>query len=360
MNKRAILIAGLVCFICINLQAQHTGNNRGLKDYYRNYFTMGVSVSPHSLQTADTTIILNEFSSLTPENAMKMEPVHPQQFVYHWQDADLIVAFAQRHHLKVRGHTLCWYNQAPAWIFTDNQGHTVSKDTLLQRLKEHITTVVNRYKGRVYAWDVVNEAVSDKPDEYLRPCKWLEIIGEDYIAKAFEYAHAADPDALLFYNDYSEINPVKREKILRLVKTLRQKCVPVQAVGLQCHWGVDEPAEQQLKTTLQDYTTLSIPLQITELDVSVYPKEHHSRERNATDNDTTFSSIREQQQLAQYQRSFALFRQYKQYITGITFWNLSDRHSWLDNFPVKNRKDYPLLFDRNGQRKAVYKAVTTW
>ena len=162
---------------------------------------------------------------------MKMGPVHPEENRYFWRDADSIVAFAQLYGLRVRGHNLCWHNQTPDWMFKDKDGKTVSKEVLLQRLKDHIMAVVSRYKGKLYAWDVVNEAISDKPDEYLRNSDWLKICGEEYIAKAFEYAHEADPNAILFYNDYNEINPVKGEKIYRLVKGLKDAGVPIGGVG---------------------------------------------------------------------------------------------------------------------------------
>ena len=149
---------------------------------------------------------------------------------------------------------------------------------------------MNRYKGKIYAWDVVNEAISDKVDEYLRPSQWYQICGDDYIAKAFQYAHEADPNALLFYNDYNEINSVKREKIYRLVKQLKDAGVPINGIGLQAHWAVNEPSRAQLDSTIEKFSQLGVQLQITELDISVYPKEHNARERKPEDVDTSFSA----------------------------------------------------------------------
>lgn len=331
-----------------------TDSSKGLKDYYREYFTIGVAVSPRALKTDEAGLVVKHFNSMTPENAMKMGPIHPRENEYLWRDADSIVAFARQHNLKLRGHTLCWHNQTPAWIFVDASGNTVTKEVLLQRLKDHITTVVNRYKGSIYAWDVVNEAISDKPGEYLRPSRWLQIIGEEYIAKAFEYAHAADPNALLFYNDYDEINPVKRQKMHRLVKSLKDAGVPIHGIGLQGHWAVNEPSRGQLDSTLKDFAGLGLQMQITELDISVYPKEHEARERRPEDANASFTAEREQQQLEKYKMSFDLFRKYRKNITGITFWNISERYSWLDNFPVRGRKDYPLLFDKDLKPKKAY------
>ena len=331
-----------------------SSDNRGLKDYYKNYFPIGVAVSPRALKTDEAGLILQHFNSLTPENAMKMGPIHPKENEYYWKDADSIIAFAQRNKLKVRGHTLLWHQQTPAWLFVDAQGAKVSKEVLLQRLKDHITTVAGRYKGKIYAWDVVNEAISDKHNEYLRPSEWLKIIGEEYIAKAFQWAHEAAPDALLFYNDYNEISPVKREKIYKLVKGLKDAGVPIHGVGLQAHWAVNEPSGGQLDSTIKRFADLGLKVQITELDISVYDKEHNARERKAEDADTTFSAQKEQRQLEVYKMAFELFRKYRNSISGVTFWNISDRHSWLDDFPVKGRKDYPLLFDKALQPKKAY------
>lgn len=328
--------------------------DKGLKDYYKEYFRVGVAVSPRALKTDEAGLILKHFNSLTAENAMKMGPIHPKENEYYWKDADSIAAFAKRNGLKLRGHTLCWHNQTPAWMFKDSAGNTVSKEVLLQRLKEHITAVVRRYKGTIYAWDMVNEAISDKPDEYLRPSQWLQICGEEYIANAFRWAHEADPKALLFYNDYNEISPVKRAKIYRLVKSLKDAGVPIHGVGLQAHWAVNEPGHNQLDSTLKAFADLGLQMQITELDISVYAKEHNARERSAADSDTTFSAQKEAAQTAQYKMCFELFRKYRRHLSGVTFWNISDRHSWLDNFPVRGRKDYPLLFDRNLQPKKAF------
>jgi endo-1,4-beta-xylanase len=340
------------CQLCA--QEGATGS-MGLKDYYKDYFRMGVAVSPQALKRAgEAALVLQQFNSLTPENAMKMGPIHPKENEYNWAAADSIVAFAQRNHLKVRGHTLCWHNQTPGWLFIDSAGKTVSKQVLLQRLKDHITAVVSRYKGMVYAWDVVNEVISDKPGEYFRNSLWYQVCGEEFVAKAFEYAHAADPAAILFYNDYNEINAAKREKIYTLVKSLKDAGVPIHGIGLQGHWAVNEPSAPQLDSTISRLASLGLPLQITELDISVYPKEHNARERTAADYDTAYSAWKEQSQAEVYKACFSVFRKYQKFITGVTFWNISDRSSWLDNFPVRGRKDYPLLFDREFKPKKAF------
>lgn len=352
--KKNLIIIGVFCIAVFSncsvsrqitqpTNASDTG--KGLKDYYKDYFLLGVAVSPRALKSDEAELILKQFSSLTPENALKMGPVHPKENEYNWADADSIAAFAKRNNMMMRGHTLCWHSQTPGWIFKDAAGKQVTKEVLLQRLKDHITTVVKRYKGAIYAWDVVNEAISDKEDEYLRNSLWYSICGEEYIARAFQYAHEADPAALLFYNDYNEINSVKREKIYKLVKTLKDAGIPIHGVGLQGHWAVSEPRPGQLDSTIKRFTDLGLKIQITELDISVYSKEHDARERLTKDSDTAFTPAKEQKQLEVYKMCFDIFRKYRSHISAVTFWNISDRHSWLDNFPVRGRKDYPLLFD---------------
>jgi len=345
-----VLIISPVCG-----QKNKPGEEKGLKDYYKDFFSIGVSVSPRALSTDEAQLILSQFNSMTAENAMKMGPIHPQEHKYNWSGADSIAAYAKANNLKLRGHTLCWHNQTPAWMFTDStSGKQVTKEVLLQRLKDHITAVVSRYKGTVYAWDVVNEAISNNKDEYLRSSVWYQVCGEEYIAKAFQWAHEADPNALLFYNDYGENDPGKREKIIRLITSLKEKGIPIHGVGLQGHWAINEPSKEQLEKTLNDFSQLGLPLQVTELDISVYPKEPGARERRAQDYDTVFTKEKEEKQVEVYKFCFELFRKYRQHISSVTFWNISDRHSWLDNFPVRGRKDYPLLFDKDLKPKRAF------
>jgi endo-1,4-beta-xylanase len=351
-KTRSVVICGIIFTTIFN----HTYGQeaKGLKDFYSGFFSMGVAVSPRSLTGEEAGLIKSQFNSLTAENVMKVGPIHPGEDKYNWEPADRIVEFAQANGMKMRGHTLCWHNQLPSWMFVNEKGDTVSKEILLARLEKHIKDVVTRYKGKIYAWDVVNEAISDKRDEYLRPTPWLKVCGEEYIAKAFKIAHEADPDALLFYNDYNEINPVKREKIIRLVTELTKAGVPIHGVGLQGHWAINEPSREQLDSTLTQFSRLGLQLQITELDISVYPKEHSRRERETEDSNTAYTPEKEARQIEVYKMCFELFRKHKDAITGVTFWNVSDRSSWLDNFPVRGRKDYPLLFDQELKPKKAY------
>lgn len=347
------LISSFAFLLVIYSCSAFTDSTKGLKDYYKKYFPIGVAVSPRSLQTDEVRLILQHFNSLTSENAMKMGSIHPKENFYYWKDADSIVAFAQRNGLRVRGHNLCWHEQVPAWLFKDSLGHTVTKEMLLKRLRDHIATVVNRYKKKIYAWDVVNEAIADDSSQFLRNSLWYQLCGEDFISKAFQYAHEADPDALLFYNDYNTERPEKMERVYLLLKKLKDANVPVHGIGLQAHWSIYEPRAEELEHTIQKFASLGLQVQFTELDISVYPWEKNHRQKTSIDNDT-FTPELEQQQAAKYKMAFAIFRKYSKNITGITFWNISDRHTWLDEYPVPGRKNYPLLFDSRLQPKKAY------
>jgi endo-1,4-beta-xylanase len=331
---------------------------KGLKDYYKDYFLMGAAVTPRSLHGEDSALIVNQFNSLTAENAMKMGPIHPKENEYYWKGADSIVAFAKKHRLKMRGHTLCWHTQVPNWIFKTEQGDTVTKEVLLQRLKDHITTVVNRYKGNIYAWDVVNEVIDDNDSIFFRKTAWYKITGEDFIAKAFEYAHAADPKAILFYNDYNTENPKKRDKIFQMVKKLKDAGVPIHGVGLQGHWSINNPTQEELEKSIQMFSSLGLQVQITELDVSVYTgRQGGQMIQGQRDTSATFTPEMEQLQREKYKMAFDVFRKYRDKITGVTFWNVSDRYSWLDR---RGRKNFPLLFDTNRQPKKAYWEVVNF
>lgn len=355
-------------------------NAKGLKDYYKGYFPIGVAVSMASLTGADSALIVKEFNSVTPENDMKMGPIHPSENVYNWKNADNIVDFAVSHYIKIRGHNLCWHNQEAAWMFKGPNGEPVTKELLLQRLRDHIFTVVGRYKGKIYAWDVVNEAVDDSDDttQVYRKSNWYKICnGPDFIEAAFRFAHEADPDAKLYYNDYNSEHPVKREKIYKLLKKLIEDHVPIDGVGMQAHWKLNDPSPDELRKALDEVTSLGLKVQFTELDITVrLPGATPATGTAATTPapDAGYTPELEAKQIAQYKMAFDIFRQYRKFITGVTFWNVSDRSSWLDwrgggiaggaaagaNTPRVFRKAYPLLFDENRQRKKAYWSVVNF
>lgn len=356
--QKSALIA-LLTTSAVTLTSHQPVADKGLKDYYRNYFPIGVAVNTRSINGPETALIKQQFNSLTPENSMKMGPIHPEENRYFWTDADAIVNFAQANKMRVRGHNLCWHEQTPKWLFTDAKGEQVSKDVLLKRLRDHIHAVVKRYQGKIYAWDVVNEVIADNPSQFLRDSEWYKICGEDFIVKAFEYAREADPKALLFYNDYNTERPEKRERVYKLLKQLKDAKVPIDGVGLQAHWSLQEPTEPELRAALDRYASLGLQVHITELDVSVYPWEKERRAKRPDESDA-YTPALQQRQAEQYKMFFRVFRDYKKVITSVTFWNVSDQYSWLDTYPVAGRKNYPLLFDQQLKPKKAFDEVVNF
>jgi endo-1,4-beta-xylanase len=328
---------------------------QGLKDYYKKYFPIGVAVRPSDLTGNEKTLILQHFSSITAENVMKMGPLQPGENRYFWSLADSIVQFGQSHRLKVRGHCLVWHAQTPRWLFRDTAGKTISKEVLLTRIKTHINTVVSRYRGKIYAWDVVNEVIADDTT-YFRKSQLYQIAGEDFVEEAFRTARAADPKAVLFYNDYNTENPAKRDKIYRMLKNLLAKGVPIHGVGLQAHWSINSPSRSELEKSIELFSSLGLQIQFTELDVSVYAGRQGGQlitgEKSVEQ--AVFTPEMEQKQLEKYKMIFEVFRKYKKHITGVTFWNLSDKYSWLDG---RGRKNFPLLFDTEMKPKKAYYEV---
>lgn len=328
---------------------EYNRSGEGLKDYYApdDYFYMGVAISPSFIDNQEkVNLIKRHFNSLTADNDMKWSNLQTTEGTFTFANADKIVTFAQANGMKVRGHCLLWHNQIPAWIFMDGSADA-SKELVLQRLRAHITTVVNHFKGKVYAWDVVNEAIDDGSSVY-RASKWYTICGEDYIIEAFEAARAADPDAKLFYNDYSAINLVKRDKIYTLLEKLKNQDL-VDGMGLQGHWNIEYPSVDLITAAFDKYKSLGLELQVTEFDVSVYTSN--------SDPESTYTAELAQKQAVAYARFFYIFQTYKNHITGITFWGLADNYTWLDNFPIAGRKNYPFLFGMNYEPKLAYFSV---
>lgn len=315
-----------------------------LHEVYKDNFLIGAAVNPRTLQSQQV-LIKKHFNSITAENEMKFEELQPEKGIFTFEVADEIVSFAKENNMQVRGHTLVWHNQTPDWMFTNEDGSETDRETLLERMKVHITTVMNRYKGQIYCWDVVNEAIADDGTKLLRESKWTDIIGDDFIEKAFEFAHEADPDALLFYNDYNESNPKKRDKIYSLVKGLVDKGVPIHGIGLQAHWNLVSPSYEEIRIAIEKYASLGLEIHLTEMDVSVF-----SYEDRRTDLTEPIPEM-EVLQVERYTAFFKLLREYSDVISSVTFWGAADDYTWLDNFPVRGRKNWPFVFDVNHKPK---------
>ncbi len=331
---------------------------KSLKDAYDDYFTIGVAVNKNNItDPSQIDLIKKEFNSITAENAMKPGEIHPAEGVWNFGLADSIANFCRENGIKLRGHNLVWHSQFADWMFTDKKGKPVSKEVFYERLRDHINTVVNRYKDVVYCWDVVNEAISDggpmwpgmKPSPY-RQSKLYELCGDEFIAKAFEFAHEADPNAILFYNDYNAADPQKRDKIYNMVKKMKEAGVPITGIGMQGHYNVYGPSEEDVDIAIKKYSELVDHIHITELDMRTN-EEMGGQLRFSRGENKPIPGYVNTLQEDQYDRMFRVFRKNKDVIDNVTLWNLCDGDSWLG---VNN---HPLLFDENLKPKKAYYAV---
>lgn len=339
-----------------------------LKEAFKDDFLIGAALNYSQIygkEDSATAIITAHFNTVSPENVLKMGPIHPEPELYNFEPADKYVDFGVENDMFVVGHALVWHSQAPDWIFVDDEGAAVKKDSLLQRMQNHIETVAGRYKGKIDGWDVVNEALED--DGTLRKSPWFEIIGAEFIEKAFEHARKTDPEAELYYNDYNLWKPEKRDGAVKLVKNLQEKGIKVDGIGMQGHYGLHYPTVDQIEAAILAYSELGVKVMVTELDIDILP---NPSKRQGADIAQTFQfeegfnpykenlpdSI--QEQLSQrYADLFALFYKHKDKISRVTLWGIADHHSWLNNWPMPGRTSYPLLFDRNYQPKPAVEAI---
>lgn len=340
-----------------------------LKSIYANHFEIGTALSNTQLLAPSQgfdQLLVTEFNTLTAENDMKWERIHPKPREYDFVAADKLVALAQQHNMSVVGHTLVWHSQTPDWVFEDDSGGVISRDALLARMENHIRTLLTRYSGKIKSWDVVNEALNE--DGTLRDSKWRQIIGDDYLLKAFEIASRIDPTVQLYYNDYNLFNPDKRAGAVKLIKTLQANGIKIDGIGLQGHYAIGYPPLDQLEGSIKAFGELGIKVMITELDVSVLPFPEDAEQGADINQDLALqakynpfadglSEQVSQQFDSAYVDLFKLFLKYDNYITRVTFWGVNDQQSWRNNWPMQGRTDYPLLFDRNNQRKSVYNEI---
>jgi endo-1,4-beta-xylanase len=365
-------------FVAVIAAQTHTASP-SLKEAFADDFRVGAALGTHQVvgdEPAALELVARQFNTITPENLLKWIEVHPDPDRYNFEPADRFVAFGEKHDMFIVGHTLVWHNQTPQWAFDGAGGNPLDRETALTRIKEHIDTVVGRYRGRIHAWDVVNEAIDDNgklrsgpvgaPGQRGEP--WHAAIGDDYIRKAFEFAHAADPDAELYYNDYNEWHPAKIKAILKFVRELQSEGVRIDGLGLQGHWGMNYPTLEEIDHMLNEYGKLGIKLMITELDINLLPQPDPSQ--RGADITRNYELRKEldpyvdglpadvQQKLAKrYGEIFAVFHKHRNKIDRVTFWGVHDGHSWLNDWPVRGRTAYPLLFDRQLQPKPAFHSV---
>jgi endo-1,4-beta-xylanase len=340
-----------------------------LKDAFKDYFYIGTTLNSDQIYARDHSslhILKKHFNSITAENDMKWSNIQERQGEFDFDAADRFVALGEENNTFIVGHALIWHNQTPDWVFQDESGKLRNRETVLEYMRNHILTVVDRYKGRVHGWDVVNEALDENGQ--LRKSRWLKIIGEDYIQKAFEYAHEADPHAELYYNDYSLVNPLKRDGVVRIIRNLQSKNIKVHGIGMQGHWSLDYPHTlEDIEASVLAFSKLGVDVMITELDVSVLPPPDDQRGADVSRSYEFKSEYNPyphelpqpiQEKLAdRYSEFFKIFYKHRDKISRVTIWGIHDGQSWLNDWPIKGRTNYPLLFDREYKKKPAFYAV---
>jgi endo-1,4-beta-xylanase len=307
-------------------------------------------------------LVAREFNAITAENCMKWEPLKPNNKDWNWGPADKFVEFGEQHNMYIVGHNLVWHSQVPKEVFQSEPGGVISKEQLTQRMQDHISALAGRYKGRIHAWDVVNEAVED--DGSWRKSPWYNIMGEDFIAKAFHMAHEVDPKAHLIYNDYNTETAVKRDFIVNMVKKFKKQGVPIQGVGMQEHLSIDGPSVEEIEKTLIALAGAGVRVHITELDVDVLPSvwnvptaEVSTRFEYTPERDPFIQKLPkniEEKLAKRYEEIFKIYLKHRDKIDRITLWGTTDAETWLNNFPIRGRTNYPLLFDRKMAPKPAY------
>ena len=326
-----------------------------LKRAWEKFFDIGAAVNKKIIEKKTAQEILNRhFSSLTIENALKFGPIHPKENLYDWKEADFIADYARKNKFKMRGHTMIWHNQNPSWIFVDDNS-VVSKTKLIKRLEEHLTAVTLRYSDIVNTWDVVNEAIdTDAGDENgMRQTNWYNICGKEVYEFAFKLMKQLCPGAKLYFNDYNNESGTKMEKTLRFLSSMLDAGIPVDGVGLQGHWYYNFPDEKTLRNALERYSKLGTEIQLTEVDISLY-QWNEAKYKNEFFKAKPKDRVTEQAK--RYMEIFTIAADYPA-VKNITTWGISDKLSWLNGFPVKKRKNWPLLFDDNWHEKPIVKEL---
>ena len=372
MNYKLLMkkITYLSLFACLFACTQSAKvSTPTLKETLNGKFRIGTAINDEQASGKDAlsvNVITQQFNSITAENCMKSEVIQPQEGVFDFTQADRFVDFGMKNNMYIHGHTLVWHSQAPAWFFVDEQGNDVSRDVLIERMKNHIFTLAGRYKGKVKSWDVVNEAIMD--DGSWRQSKFYTIIGEDYIRLAFEFAREADPDAVLIYNDYSMAHEGKRNGVVKMVQNLREQGVKIDGIGMQGHLNMTFPSVDEFEKSLLAFADLGVQVMISELDLTILPspqpgvnsaevsldyeyqKQMNPYPDGLPDSVATAWTNR-------YDEFFRLFLKHSDKISRVTLWGVTDNQTWRNDWPMRGRTDYPLLFDRNYQPKAIVSTI---
>lgn len=359
MKTTRNVFCGLLLMLFASCSAQ-----TNLKDATEDHFLFGVALNTRQAaeqNQVEAAIIKDHFSSIVAENCMKAAELQPEEGRWFFDDADRFVALGQKNKQAIIGHCLVWHSQLPRWFTVDENGNDVSPEVLKERMRTHIHTVMSRYKGKIHGYDVVNEAFNDNGT--YRNSKFYQILGKDFIRLAFEYAAEADPDAQLYYNDYSMHLPKKCDAVVELVKELKAAGIRIDAVGMQGHMGMEGPSVEEFETSINKLAGVGVKVMVTEWDISILPSPYHHTGANLADRfryseemDPYRQGVPAEVQAewdARVLEMFDLFLKHSDVIDRVTVWGLSDGMSWKNDFPMRGRCDYPLLFDRNNQAKPV-------
>ena len=340
-----------------------------LKEAYRGDFYIGASLGDGFFgkrAASERRIVDQQFNSVTSANMLKWQRLNPQPGVFRHEIADAYVDFGSSRRMYVVGHVLFWHNQTPDWVFQNDQGKRIGRRQLLERMSRRVRHVAKRYNTHIDAWDVVNEAYLDNGK--LRDSPWTRVIGDDYIEQAFRIAGRELPAGVeLIYNDYGMTQPGKRQAVVKMIRSLKEKRVRIDGVGMQAHWSLEWPGLEEIEKSIVAYAACGVDVHITELDIDVLPREPgmfaadiELRGKLNSKNNPYPEGLPEgvQRRLTErYAEIFRLFLKHRDKIKRVTFWGVTDKDSWLNNWPVKGRTNYPLLFDRKGLPKPAYDAV---
>ena len=365
--KRNILIcvsavAISVTFISCSSSKKITASGPAtLKEAYKNDFLIGTALNSQQIEEKDSNaarLVPEQFSAATPENIMKAEIIHPQWGIYNFDLADKMIAYGKKHNILINGHTLIWHSQLPAYA-----RNIKDVDSFKTFFSNHITTIASRYNGKIYSWDVVNEALNE--DGTMRRSIFLDKLGDDFITEAFRLAQKAAPDTKLYYNDYNIEQPKKRAGAIAIIKKIQAAGVRIDGVGIQGHWHLNKIPLKEIEESIQEFSALGIKVMFTELDIEVLKRDFQGADvsQRVASNPELNPYVNGlpdsvQHQLANdYESLFKLFLKYKDNVARVTFWGVNDGQSWLNGWPVRGRTNYPLLFDREFKPKLAYYKV---
>ncbi|WP_343560791.1 endo-1,4-beta-xylanase [Sphingobacterium sp.] len=339
-----------------------------LKKAFEDKFFIGTALNLDQIWERDAkavAVVKQQFNSIVAENCMKSMFLQPREGEFFFKDADRFIAFGQQNKMQIIGHTLIWHSQTPAWFFVDKNGKDVSRDVLIERMRKHIHTVVSRYRGKVFGWDVVNEAILDNGE--WRKSKFYEIIGPDFIKLAFQFAHEADPNAELYYNDYSTAIPEKRKGIMAMVQQVKAAGGKVSGIGMQEHNALDNPSLAEVEKTILGFSSLGVNVMVTEMDISVLPHvrpnmgaeigERYAYRKETNPYEKGLPADKMAELGKRYVDFFRLYLKHQDKISRVTLWGVGDADSWKNGWPIPGRTDYPLLFDRHYQAKPFLKDI---